>query len=76
MAALAVFRNASRPFAALGIERLGRSRSLNNANKRDLLKRYRKLALELHPDRCHHALAVEAMQVLNACYDKALAASA
>ena len=72
-AALHCFKHASaNPFAVLGMERLRHARSLNTANRRALLKSYRKLAMELHPDRCAHALAVEAMQLLNACYDKAV----
>ena len=53
----------SSPFSALGAERL--------ADKRQLLKKYRKLALELHPDRCEHALANDAMQVLNSAFEAA-----
>ena len=71
--ALHIFNNSRRPFTALGLERLSHARSLNSVNKRELLKRYRKLALELHPDRCAHGLALEAMQVLNACYEQVLA---
>ena len=40
------------------VERLAGARTLNAVNQRALLKKYRKLALELHPDRCDHALAV------------------
>jgi hypothetical protein len=62
----------ARPFAALGIERLEGARSLNSVNRRSLLKAYRRLALELHPDRCEHEMAIEAMQALNAAYDRVL----
>ena len=55
------------PCAALGIER---SATLNAPSKREWLLRYRKLALELHPDKSSHPLAVEAMQTLNVAYDK------
>ena len=58
------------PFSALGVERLADARILNNVNRRTLLKKYRKLALELHPDRCDHELAVDAMQLLNTAYEK------
>lgn len=71
-AALHVFKHAAKPFAALGMERLMHARSLNVANRRALLKQYRKRAMQLHPDRCDHCLAVEAMQILNACYDKCM----
>jgi len=70
-AAVQVLRYApSSPFSALGVERLAAARELNTQNKRQLLKRYRKLALELHPDRCDHALACDAMQALNTAYEK------
>ena len=55
------------PCAALGIER---SATLVAPSKREWLLRYRKLALELHPDKSSHPLAVEAMQTLNVAYDK------
>lgn len=58
------------PFAALGVARLAEARSLNAVNRRALLKRYRQLALQLHPDRCEHVMAVDAMQVLNAVYER------
>lgn len=45
------------------------ARVLNAANKKKLLKSYRKLALELHPDRCAHELACVAMQALNDAYE-------
>ena len=52
------------------IERLQAARTLNTVNKRTLLKNYRKLALQLHPDKCDHAMANDAMQALNVAYDK------
>ena len=58
------------PFSALGIERLAAARVLNTVNKRTLLKNYRKLALRLHPDKCQHLVANDAMQALNVAYDK------
>ena len=58
------------PFSALGVERLAAARVLNTVNKRQLLKNYRKLALQLHPDKCDHAMANDAMQALNVAYDK------
>ena len=57
------------PFSALGIERLAQARTLNTVNKRTLLKNYRKLALQLHPDKCDHPTANDAMQALNVAYD-------
>ena len=69
--ALQVLRHGlTSPYSALGIDRLARARVLNNANRRQLLKEYRRLAMRLHPDRCEHAMASDAMQVLNAAYDK------
>ena len=61
------------PFSALGIERLAAARTLNTVNKRNLLKNYRKLALQLHPDKCDHPVANDAMQALNCAYDKVTA---
>lgn len=58
------------PFAAIGLGRLTQARTLNQVNRRAVLKQYRKLALELHPDRCDHPLAVDAMQALNTAYDQ------
>ena len=58
------------PFSALGIPRLQAARTLNTVNKRGILKNYRKLAMQLHPDKCDHALANDAMQALNGAYDK------
>ena len=70
-AALQVFRHMpASPFSALGVDKFADARILNQVNRRTLLKKYRKLALELHPDRCDHAMAVDAMQALNAAYDK------
>ena len=72
-AALQVFRYAPlSPFSALGIARLAEARTLNTVNRRNLLKKYRRLALELHPDRNTHPLAVEAMQALNAAYERTM----
>jgi hypothetical protein len=69
--ALQVLRHGlASPFSALGVERLAQARVLNVVNRRQLLKKYRKLALTLHPDRCKHAMASDAMQVLNAAYDR------
>lgn len=68
-AAVQVLRHASQtavaysPFSALGIPKLAAARTLNTVNKRDMLKRYRKLALALHPDKCEHEYAIQAMQV-------------
>ena len=62
----------SRPFSALGAERLAGAKSLNNASRQELIKKYRRLAMELHPDRCDHQMANEAMQALNAAYERAL----
>ena len=58
------------PFSALGVERLAQARVLNTVNKRNLLKNYRRLALKLHPDKCEHPVANDAMQALNVAYDK------
>ena len=58
------------PFSALGVERLAQARVLNTVNKRNLLKNYRRLALKLHPDKCEHPVATDAMQALNVAYDK------
>ena len=43
---------------------------LNTVNKRTLLKNYRKLALRLHPDKCQHLVANDAMQAWNVAYAK------
>ena len=40
------------PFSAIGVPKLQEARTLNTVNKREMLKNYRKLALQLHPDRC------------------------
>ena len=70
-AAVQVLQHAeSDPFAALGISRLKGVKELNTVNKRELLKAFRRLALELHPDRCAHPLANDAMQALNAAYER------
>ena len=70
-AAVQVLKHApSRPFAALGVERLAGAKGLNAANRKELIKKYRRLALELHPDRCDHEMANDAMQALNVAYDK------
>eukprot|EP00900_Chrysochromulina_parva_P002012 jgi/Chrpa1/11811/Chrysochromulina_OHIO_Genome00010161-RA len=70
-AAVQVLQHAeSNPFAALGISRLNGVKELNTVNKRELLKAFRRLALELHPDRCAHPLANDAMQALNAAYER------
>ena len=75
-AAIQVLRyGPSSPFSALGVERLAARRVLNTVNKWQLLKNYRKLALQLHPDRCDHSLAIEAMQLLNSAYDKLMSAA-
>ena len=58
------------PFSAIGIPRLQQARVLNTVNKRQMLKSYRKLALQLHPDKSDHPMALPAMQALNAAYDK------
>ena len=70
-AALQVLRHASThavvysPFSALGVPKLAAARELNSVNRREVLKRYRKLALQLHPDKCEHEYAEMAMQALN-----------
>lgn len=75
-AAIQVLRyGPSSPFSALGVERLAEARTLNNVNKRNLLKKYRKLALQLHPDRCEHVMAIDATQALNAAYDQLMASA-
>lgn len=75
-AAIQVLRyGPSSPFSALGVERLAQARSLNSVNRRNLLKKYRKLALQLHPDRCEHVMAIDAMQALNAAYDQLMASA-
>ena len=57
MAAEQVLKYATNsPFSALGIERLQQARVLNTVNKRALLKNYRRLALQLHPDKCDHEM--------------------
>ena len=72
-AAMQVLNHATRsPFSAIGIPRLAEMRLLNTVNKRNMLKNYRKLAMQLHPDKCDHAMAIPAMQALNGAYDKAL----
>lgn len=46
-----------------------KARTLNTVNKRAILKKYRKLALQLHPDKWKHALALDAMQARSiACH--------
>ena len=70
-AAEQVLKNATNsPFSALGIERQQQARILNTVNKRAMLKKYRKLALKLHPDKCEHEMALHGMQALNAAYEK------
>ena len=58
-----------KPFAVLGVENLAHAATLNTVNRRVILKSYRKLALQLHPDRCDHHMAVDAMQALNAAFE-------
>ena len=58
------------PFTAIGIPRVAAARVLNTVNKREMLKKFRKLAVQLHPDKCEHPIALPAMQALNAAYDK------
>ena len=60
------------PFSAIGIPRLARARALNTVNKRAMMKNYRKLALQLHPDKCDHEYAEPAMQALNLAYARAV----
>ena len=69
-AAMQVLKNAKSPFSALGIPRLAEARILNTVNKRGILKNYRRLAIQLHPDKCDHPMALEAMQALNTAFDK------
>ena len=49
-------------FAALGCE--------FGASEDAVKKAYKKLALQLHPDKSDHPMALPAMQALNAAYDK------
>ena len=70
-AAQVLKHGAARPFDALGLPRLASANSLNAVTSRQVLKSYRRLALRLHPDRCDHPLAVEAMQKLNDAYERA-----
>ena len=56
------------PFSALGVPKLREARTLNTVNKREMHKKFRKLALELHPDRCSHEYAKPAMQALNKAF--------
>lgn len=71
MCVLQVLNHATRsPFSAIGIPRLAEARVLNTVNKRNMLKNFRKLAMQLHPDKCTHEMAVPAMQALNGAYDK------
>jgi hypothetical protein len=80
-AAVQVLRHASTtadiysPFSAIGVPKMAAARELNTVNKRDMLKKYRKLALQLHPDKCDHEYASEAMQALNKAYSIAVPAS-
>ena len=53
------------PYMALNIPRA--------SNRGDVKKNYRKLALQLHPDKCEHVMANDAMQALNVAYDKVTA---
>ena len=50
------------PRQALGLD--------DEASASDAKKAYRKLALKLHPDKCEHPVANDAMQALNVAYDK------
>ena len=45
--------------------KLQAARTLNTVNKREIHKNYRRLALQLHPDKCEHAYAIPAMVALN-----------
>ena len=56
------------PFSALGIPKLRQARVLNTVNRREVQKKYRRLALQLHPDRCDHEYAGAAMQALNKAF--------
>lgn len=73
-AAVQVLRHASMsaavysPYSAIGIPKLQGARTLNTVNRREMMKRYRKLALQLHPDKCDHEYAEKAMQALNKAY--------
>ena len=58
------------PFSAIGIPKLQNARVLNTVNKRAMLKGYRKLAMQLHPDKCDHEYASQAMQALNAAFER------
>ena len=70
-AALQVLKYATfSPFSAIGIPKLARARVLNTVNKRAMLKGYRRLAMQLHPDKCDHEYAKPAMQALNAAFEK------
>lgn len=70
-AALQVLKYATfSPFSAIGIPKLARARVLNTVNKRAMLKGYRRLAMQLHPDKCDHEYANPAMQALNQAYEK------
>ena len=40
------------------------------ASDEEVKKAYKRLALQLHPDKCDHAMANDAMQALNVAYDK------
>jgi hypothetical protein len=53
------------PFSAMGIAKLQEARTLNTVNKREIHKNYRRLALQLHPDKCEHEFAIPAMMALN-----------
>ena len=48
-------------------EALGVPRSCTGAEAK---KAFHKLALRLHPDKCQHLVANDAMQALNVAYDK------
>ena len=49
-------------YKILGVER--------DADDDTIKKAYRKAALRLHPDKCQHLVANDAMQALNVAYDK------